>query len=229
MAVVALITSIEERFGFVVEDDEIDGSTFATVSSLPTLFSRNSQLEQFAGASHRAFHAVGRRRPRFCILQNAVPDVPFRWWHSLCTAIRGGNEQVAARDGGRRRAIRPERLDCSADRPEGCGDSSGDLASARWQDWKEVLLAADLSPAARSIRILWGLRSGALLAAAVVDRIAPQPDLLLWQPVSSRKLHLTQFLRLKCEAMLDGSGQQSHFELRKELASGRGSGDRGLR
>lgn len=34
MAVVALITSIEERFGFVVEDDEIDGSTFATVGSL---------------------------------------------------------------------------------------------------------------------------------------------------------------------------------------------------
>jgi len=34
MAVVALITGIEERFGIVVEDDEIDGSTFATVGSL---------------------------------------------------------------------------------------------------------------------------------------------------------------------------------------------------
>ncbi|MDP2809098.1 MAG: acyl carrier protein [Rhodocyclaceae bacterium] len=34
MAVVALITSIEERFGFSVEDDEIDGATFATVGSL---------------------------------------------------------------------------------------------------------------------------------------------------------------------------------------------------
>lgn len=34
MAVVALITGIEERFGFVVEDDEIDGATFATVGSL---------------------------------------------------------------------------------------------------------------------------------------------------------------------------------------------------
>ena len=34
MAVVALITSIEERFGVVVEDDEIDGSIFATVGSL---------------------------------------------------------------------------------------------------------------------------------------------------------------------------------------------------
>ena len=34
MAVVALITSLEERFGFSVDDDEIDGATFATVGSL---------------------------------------------------------------------------------------------------------------------------------------------------------------------------------------------------
>ena len=34
MAVVSLITGIEERFGVVVEDDEIDGATFATVGSL---------------------------------------------------------------------------------------------------------------------------------------------------------------------------------------------------
>lgn len=34
MAVVALITAMEERFGFMAEDDEIDGSSFATVGSL---------------------------------------------------------------------------------------------------------------------------------------------------------------------------------------------------
>ncbi len=34
MAVVAVITSLEEHFGFAVADDEIDGSTFATVGSL---------------------------------------------------------------------------------------------------------------------------------------------------------------------------------------------------
>lgn len=34
MAVVGLINIIEERFGFVIEDDEIDGSTFASVGSL---------------------------------------------------------------------------------------------------------------------------------------------------------------------------------------------------
>lgn len=34
MAVVALLTTLEERFGFTVDDDEIDGGTFATLGSL---------------------------------------------------------------------------------------------------------------------------------------------------------------------------------------------------
>ncbi len=34
MAVVSLITSLEEQLGIVVDDDDIDGATFATVGSL---------------------------------------------------------------------------------------------------------------------------------------------------------------------------------------------------
>ena len=34
MAVVTLITTLEEQFGLVVDDDDIDGSNFATVGSL---------------------------------------------------------------------------------------------------------------------------------------------------------------------------------------------------
>ena len=34
MAVVSLLTSLEERFGFTIEDDEVDGQIFATVGSL---------------------------------------------------------------------------------------------------------------------------------------------------------------------------------------------------
>lgn len=34
MAVVAVINTLEERFGFVVDDDEIDGTTFSTVGAL---------------------------------------------------------------------------------------------------------------------------------------------------------------------------------------------------
>jgi acyl carrier protein len=34
MAVVTLIATLEEHFGIVVEDEDIDGDTFATVGSL---------------------------------------------------------------------------------------------------------------------------------------------------------------------------------------------------
>lgn len=34
MAVISLITAIEERFQCVIEDDEIDGAIFATLGSL---------------------------------------------------------------------------------------------------------------------------------------------------------------------------------------------------
>ena len=34
MAVVSLITTLEEQLGLVVNDDDIDGSTFASVGSL---------------------------------------------------------------------------------------------------------------------------------------------------------------------------------------------------
>jgi acyl carrier protein len=33
MAVVGLLTTLEERFGFTIADDEIDGSVFASVGS----------------------------------------------------------------------------------------------------------------------------------------------------------------------------------------------------
>ena len=34
MAVVSLITAIEESFGFAIDDDDIDGDTFASVGAL---------------------------------------------------------------------------------------------------------------------------------------------------------------------------------------------------
>lgn len=39
MAVVNLITALEERFGIAVDDDEISGDTFATVGSVTALVS----------------------------------------------------------------------------------------------------------------------------------------------------------------------------------------------
>jgi len=44
MAVVSVLTAIEEHFGVTVDDDEIDGRTFASVRSLTTFVER--KLEQ---------------------------------------------------------------------------------------------------------------------------------------------------------------------------------------
>jgi acyl carrier protein len=43
MAVVGVITMLEERFGFVVDDDELDGQTFATVGTLVAFVDRKLQ------------------------------------------------------------------------------------------------------------------------------------------------------------------------------------------
>lgn len=34
MAVVSLLTALEEKFGFTIEDDDVDGRTFATLGNL---------------------------------------------------------------------------------------------------------------------------------------------------------------------------------------------------
>lgn len=34
MAVVSILTTVEERFGIVIDDDEMDGSVFASVGTL---------------------------------------------------------------------------------------------------------------------------------------------------------------------------------------------------
>lgn len=39
MAVVSLITSLEEQLGLVIDDDEIDGDTFSTVGALTDFIS----------------------------------------------------------------------------------------------------------------------------------------------------------------------------------------------
>ena len=43
MAVVAVLTALEERFGLALDDDEIDGSTFANVGALVDLVERKLQ------------------------------------------------------------------------------------------------------------------------------------------------------------------------------------------
>lgn len=107
----------------------------------------------------------------------------------------------------------------------GCGDSSGEFADARWELWRNDVRAALgwLAERNRGPVTLWGLRLGATLAAEV----AAAPDLriarlLLWQPILSGELFITQFLRLRLasEMLAAGAAQTGLQDLRARLAQG---------
>jgi exosortase A-associated hydrolase 2 len=89
----------------------------------------------------------------------------------------------------------------------GCGDSTGDFGDASFEDWIGDIVAAiewtvDVSDAPLW---LWALRGGTPLAAEVAKADSAVKGMLLWQPVLSGRMHLTQFLRLKLVSDVLGS------------------------
>lgn len=109
--------------------------------------------------------------------------------------------------------------------PRGTGDSGGDHADATWAGWCDDVGVAWgwLRGRARGPSALWGLRLGALLVVDAVARCGLTPDaLLLWQPVSSGKQWVNQFLRLATAREITGAGGGPESKmLRADLAAGR--------
>jgi exosortase A-associated hydrolase 2 len=107
----------------------------------------------------------------------------------------------------------------------GCGDSAGDFGEATWPRWVD-----DVLEAVRWVRdrtgfapILWGLRSGCLLARAALAKLDAAGELVFWQPVISGNQHLQQFLRLRVAGELVGRANPERTgtnELRAALAAG---------
>ena len=99
----------------------------------------------------------------------------------------------------------------------GCGDSSEMLEHVDWEMWVE-----DLDTVFNWVGVtfpglavnLWCLRGGALIASDWLGRAQRLSGaLLLWQPVLSGKLQLTQFLRLKA-----ANGMSSDADARRVMA-----------
>lgn len=107
----------------------------------------------------------------------------------------------------------------------GCGDSSGELADARWSTWiRDVEAAVDwLKRRVPGPIGLWGLRLGATLACDVAReaRLAVE-QLVLWQPVVTGEQFLSQFLRLQLagQMLAAGSTTAGVRDLRAQLAQG---------
>ncbi|MDY0045867.1 MAG: hydrolase 2, exosortase A system-associated [Thauera propionica] len=108
--------------------------------------------------------------------------------------------------------------------PYGTGESDGDIADADWSIWLQDAIAA-----ARWLEIesghavtLWGMRTGALLAAEVADSgEVTIPHLLFWQPVLDGKLFLNQYLRLRIASQLvNETDRESTEQIRDRLSNG---------
>jgi exosortase A-associated hydrolase 2 len=108
----------------------------------------------------------------------------------------------------------------------GCGDSAGDFGDASWTAWlDDARLGHDwLADKTAQPVTLWGLRTGALLAADLAQRLQDIRNLMLWQPVSDGSLFLNQFLRIKLasEMLSDGQSKSGTKALLAQLESGEG-------
>lgn len=105
----------------------------------------------------------------------------------------------------------------------GCGDSAGDFGDATWQHWVDDVVQAHhwLRKKSPAPVWLWGLRGGCLLAVEAAQRLNDNCHFLFWQPASSGKLLLQQFLRLKLAGdLLDGQGKGVMQAMRQQLAQG---------
>lgn len=95
----------------------------------------------------------------------------------------------------------------------GCGDSSGMLEDATWKAWVQdgVAAAQWLGQQASGPLWLWGLRTGALLAAHVAEQLPTPANLLLWQGATNGQTLLQPWLRLATVAQMMGQapGQRS--------------------
>ncbi len=108
----------------------------------------------------------------------------------------------------------------------GCGDSSGEFQDASWD-----LLLADLAQSAAWLQgrfpeaplILWGLRTGCLLASDLIALHGVAPArCVFWQPVAQGEVFLNQFLRLRVASSMISGQKESAQELRRSLREGNG-------
>lgn len=105
----------------------------------------------------------------------------------------------------------------------GCGDSSGDFGDASWAVWVDDVVAAAqwLRERFDAPLWLWGLRAGCLLACEAANKLEGPTRLLFWQPLTTGKTMLQQFLMLRLAGLMkDGKAQGLMQSLRDQIAAG---------
>lgn len=106
----------------------------------------------------------------------------------------------------------------------GTGDSQGQLCDSSLAIWKDnIRLTVDtLQREDAAPLIFWGLRLGGLLALDYAVSSASRPrDVILWQPVNSATVYITQVLRQRVASlMVKDLPPETTKEIRQRLADG---------
>lgn len=109
--------------------------------------------------------------------------------------------------------------------PYGCGESDGSIIDAEWRIWLDDGIAAAQWLAAETGHTvnLWGVRTGALLAAEIASSgLAKTGKLLFWQAVLDGKLFLNQYLRLRIASQMvnEAADRETTEGIRARLSAG---------
>lgn len=106
----------------------------------------------------------------------------------------------------------------------GTGDSDGELHEVRLQDWyANIVTTIEVLQAEQELPlILWGMRLGGLLALDFAARSELEvKEIVLWQPVTSGKMYVTQVLRQRVASlMVRELPAETTKEIRQRLADG---------
>lgn len=178
-------------------------------------------------ATREAFFLEAQGGPRFCLLSTPAdsPKGGLLYLHPFAEELNKSRHMAAL---GVEAFVSEGWLVMQMDF-FGCGDSAGDFAEADWQSWLDDIELAWGWLSAHCDRIspglpkgLWTLRAGSLLAAEWLTHRAEPTPLLMWQPVTNGKQHLTQFLRLKAasEMLLDSDAKEAMASIRARLHGG---------
>ena len=180
-------------------------------------------MKRQAGFRIEPFFLAGERGPLFCLHYaplGGAPKSSILYLHPFAEEMHKSRRMAALQ--ARQFAAQGHavlQVDLT-----GCGDSAGDFEDATWTIWRDDVRRAHawLQERVPGPVQLWGLRSGAALAAEMSRELSAVARLLLWQPMVSGEQFLTQFLRLKLASEMLRQGQSQHgtAELIAKLEAG---------
>lgn len=176
-------------------------------------------------ASVEPFFVAGGSGSCFCLLRRPPPQCPTRgvlvYLHPFAEEMNKSRRTVAL---AARRLASTGWATLQIDLM-GCGDSDGELRDADWAAWRDdASCAIEYARSEFAVPVgLWGLRLGALLACDIAhDDASLDGPVVLWNPVTSGKTFLTQFLRIAVAGAAFGRevAAGSTAELASRLAAG---------